>query len=289
MTHYVGMCVEPGFDASEVLTKPLRGVINEIWLGIEQSKWLQENKADSRLITMGYAKTLEPYHRGFESFTHLSVVFIDCDNLGFEKDIIDKFNKKLDGYEFWTYETSSSTPERPKFRGIVPLDSEIEWNGKKTKDAIGSLFKEFVDDGASWFYEPTLGKIGTLKHHDGVLFPSARINGIVESLKAQEAFNQAMIIQNQTMIKAKYGNSRRATDPHNLPKVKEYLNGSWSEGTDRRPRANSAIYSMVSLDIPPDEIYAVIMEGPAAKFRSYLRDSFRGACSKLHKILPNPF
>lgn len=77
MTHYVGLCVEPGFNAQEVLTKPLRGVIDEIWLGTQQSEWLKENKADSRLITMGYAKTNEPYHRVFESFTHLSVMFID--------------------------------------------------------------------------------------------------------------------------------------------------------------------------------------------------------------------
>lgn len=285
--HQIGLCLGKGKGATSMVTMNLAEVLSN-W---QTDDYLVAEKERSRLMTMGYRCTKSLYQRLEESFEKYGVMFVDCDNTKTNgaSDILDRFNAMLDGYEHWTYETASSTKECPRFRGMIPLDAELEWKGAISKKAIGVLFSDFVDDGASWFYEPTLGKLDTLKHYDGIQYPSTRVSEIVSSLEANEKVESYLREKKTELL---YGDRRRGNakcDPYKLPCVKKYLEGSWGEGTDRRPRAHAAIFGMIKCDVPSDEIYDVIMAGPASEFRRFLRDSFRDSCHYHRKNLVNPF
>lgn len=296
MEHYFSYMKKPGRDSKQSVRLSIEEAFNVLWT--PQNTTASE-KGNGSLMAMGYDNTREFLDdRKEHLFTHMSLMMIDCDNgekdkpSTWDKDIITKFNTYLGNYEFWTYESASSTQDRPKFRGIVPLDREVEWT-KFNKKAIGHLFSMFVDEGASWFEEPLLPKLNTIKHHEGKLFPASvlekNINMLMEDdERKMDEIRRRQIAYNQYRLTHPDYQPRKL-DPHNLPCVKKYLEGSWCEGTDRRPRAHAAIYGMVSKDIPSEEIYDIIMSGPASEFKEFLHNSFIDSCASLHKHQPNPF
>lgn len=239
MEHMIALCKELGNESNVVLTKPLRGVIDEIWSNPNN---LQLDKHDSRLVSMGYAKIDGEYHRGESNFTNISVLFIDCDNPQMDKSIIKRFNDYVANYEHWTYESASSSEERPKFRAIIPLDNEISWT-KYTKSAISHLFAMFADDCASWFYEPTRGKQQTLTHHEGRLFPSKVIENYVQKMEKEEQERIDAEKLHRMMWKMNHPNQQHNPEGwRNLPSVKKCL-GGLCQG-ERDNSLNAACYAM---------------------------------------------
>ena len=293
--HCFSVMYAKGQTAKKSYRESLEYAMEHIW---NNPSNLSETKETSHLMAMGYDHTKEVLDdRKEHLFTKMSIMMIDCDNKKTNKDqnIIDKFNEYLANYDFWIYESASSnTPDNPypRFRALIPLDSEIEWT-EFNKKAIGHLFSMFVDDGASWFYEPTRDKFNTIKHHKGKLFPARVLQKVIDDLREDHERKMKEIEDRNNQIKLwrmrhpEY--QPKKLDPHNLPCVKKYLDGSWSEGTDRRPRAHAAIYGMVAKDVPSEEIFDIIMSGPASEFKEFLHNSFRDSCSSLHKHQPNPF
>ena len=170
-------------------------------------------------------------------------MMIDCDNLTYDKDIMRKFADYLTNYEYWTYESASSTPERPKFRAIVPLDAEIEWT-QFNKKAIGHLFSMFVDEGASWFEEPLLPKLNTIIHHEGKLFPAKVLEKTIQLLMAdyEKKNEEYMMKRNKDMLWRMSHPEQYASSWRNLPSVKKCLSGL-SKG-ERDSSINAACYAM---------------------------------------------
>lgn len=239
MEHMIALCKDLGNESRLVLTKPLRRVIDEIWSNPDA---LQLEKHDSRLLSMGYSKIDGEYHRGESSFTNISVMIIDCDNKQNDRNILKRFNHYIGSYEHWTYESASSTEDCPKFRAIIPLDSEIEWT-KYTKSAISQLFSIFADDHASWFYEPTRGKQHTLTHHDGKLFPSKAITHYVNKMEKEEQMRLDAEKLHRMMWKLNHPNQENNPEGwRNLPSVKKCLSGLCRGERDNS--LNAACYAM---------------------------------------------
>ena len=291
--HCFSMMYAKGHTARKNYRESLEWVLEHRW---NNPSSLSETKDTAHLMAMGYDHTKEVLDdRKEHLFNRMSIMMIDCDNTSKDPEIMTKFNEYLRNYDFWTYESASSnTPEKPypRFRALIPMDSEIEWT-RFNKKAIGHLFSMFVDDGASWFYEPTRSKFNTITHHTGKLFPAMVLQKYIDQLRTDHERKMREIEDRSNKMKLwrlrhpEYQPGK--LDPRNLPCVKKYLEGSWNEGTDRRPRAHAAIYGMVAKDIPSDEIRDIIMSGPASQFREFLHNSFRDSCTSLNKFQRNPF
>ena len=241
MEHYFSYMIEGGRAAKKSLRLSIEESFNILWTP-EHTKAIE--KGTGSLMAMGYDNTKESLDERKEAlFTHMSVMMIDCDNLTYDKDIMNKFSDYLMNYEYWTYESASSTPERPKFRAIVPLDAEIEWT-QFNKKAIGHLFSMFVDEGASWFEEPLLPKLNTIKHHEGKLFPSKILSKIIEDLKRQyeEAESSRQLNELKFSLYKMRHPEQNASSWRNLPSVKKCLSGL-SKG-ERDSSINAACYAM---------------------------------------------
>jgi len=139
------------------------------------------------------------------------------------------------------YETSSSTKERPKFRAIVPLDSEIPWN-KYTKNAILQLFSDFADPKASWFFAPTLDKIPTIEENTtGRWMPVNDILARADNIRINEQMVNSLMALKQ--MKWQSGNNTRHENGWRyLPSVKKCLDGL-AKG-ERDNSLNAACYAM---------------------------------------------
>ena len=288
MTHYFSLAFEGGRFCTTFAKIPLEWAFAELWT---RQDCLATEKGNGRLMAMGYPEIKnedETYSRKESAFKYTSTIMIDCDNLSHNQNILNEFNDFISQYEHWTWESASSNTDRcpyPKFRAVIPLDHEISWS-KHTKKAIGMLFPDFVDEGASWFEEPLLDKSNTITHHEGKLFPSALLEQYINMLERDEqrkleAIEQANERRKQWMVE--HPDEQRKLDPRKLPCVKKYLEGSWGEGTDRRPRAHAAIYGMLAHDVPQEEIREIILSGPAAQFKRFLQDSINSCARALGK------
>ena len=151
MKHYISICSDrlaneakkiDLFDWSVLATLP---------------EYAKPTKEESMLVFNGYNSDLDEYPRKESELDKFSSIFIDCDNEASDPDIIEKFKNVMQNFDYMIYETASSTKERPKFRAIIPLDGELEWN-KYGKQAIFQLFKRFADEKASWFFTPTFDR-----------------------------------------------------------------------------------------------------------------------------------
>lgn len=206
-------------------------------------QYAQANKEDSMLVFNGYSDCSEEgglYPRRESCLTSASSVFIDCDNPNSDPHIIDKWREAMKDYEWMIYETASSTKERPKFRAIVPLDSDIPWN-KYTKNAIIRLFSDFADPKASWFFAPTLDKLDTIEENNtGKWMP---IDGIINMANKLEE-NEKVANSIRALCQIKWNNTHKNNEGswRKLPVVEKCLKGLM-EG-ERDSSLNAACWGM---------------------------------------------
>ena len=222
MKHYISICTDKEatdakridlFDWSVLATLP---------------QYAKKEKLDSMLVFNGYNNALEEYPRREYCLNKFSSIFIDCDNKDEDPDIITKWKEKMDGYDYMIYETASSTKERPKFRAIVPLDEELDWN-KNAKTAIFHLFGQFADEKASWFFAPTLDKLPTIiDHTSGCWFPSKLLKMEIVRIEEQERIRQSEYNLKQMrrrLYASVFGTTNNAEGWRYLPSVKKCLDG----------------------------------------------------------------
>jgi len=189
MNHFVTYDVNPGKSHTEAVRVSIEELFSCLW---SERANLHLRKGEGHLVAMGYSSTRDKYERIESSFDSISTMFIDCDNgdrddpTTWDSALLDKFKTRMKDYEFWTWETPSSTPAHPKFRAIVPLDGVIGWTPRFTKKAIASIFHEYADEGASWFEEPLAPKFSTIYHHEGNLYPSNSLKWKVIALSSEE-------------------------------------------------------------------------------------------------------
>lgn len=181
MEHFISVCAERGNRCAVAGKVKLEEAIE--FLSTE--KLAGESKEDCVLIFNGYNDAEERYSRCESKLNRFSTVFIDCDNPQSNPNLIEEFKEVLRNYDYYLYETYSSTAERPKFRAIIPLDEELEWT-KYAKSAIFNIFSKFADEKASWFYSPTKNKLSTVIHHEGKLFPSRILKSAIEKISLQD-------------------------------------------------------------------------------------------------------
>lgn len=195
--HLIGLC--NGKFGTDVITAPWEGVVQNI------GDFARDIKENCVLMTMGYKDVgADPaptsYPRREDSFTHQSVIMIDCDNNkgAPNADIIKEFQEEFKDYEYVLWETSSSTQTKPKFRAVFPLSEAIAWS-KANKKAIQQLFAKYQDEAASWFYLPTIDKLGTFVRHEGVAFDAGCIKSLVANIELQEQVANAQRILHQEL------------------------------------------------------------------------------------------
>lgn len=252
MEHYFSYMIEGGRAAKKSLRLSIEESFNILWTP-EHTKAIE--KGTGSLMAMGYDKTKESLDERKEAlFTHMSVMMIDCDNLTYDKDIMRKFEDYLTNYEYWTYESASSTPDRPKFRAIVPLDAEIEWT-QFNKKAIGHLFSMFVDEGASWFEEPLLPKLNTIKHHEGKLFPAKVLEKTIQLLRAdyEKKNDEYMMKRNKDMLwRMRHPDYNRHNNVSNNAKVRHYLDTPYMKLTGNGD-SDSSLYTAICVCITAND------------------------------------
>lgn len=238
MKHYISICPYKFateakkidlFDWSTLATLP---------------QYARARKEDSMLVFNGYSDVAgddESYPRLESCLTVASSVFIDCDNPESDPHILDKWRASMKDYDWMIYETASSTAERPKFRAIVPLESNIPWN-KYTKNAILQLFKDFADPKASWFFAPTLDKLNTMEENTvGKWMPPDDI--VKRADKLRESDQIAESIMGLCQISRWGGNRPHREDGwRSLPSVKKCLEGLHKG--ERDSSLNAACYAM---------------------------------------------
>ena len=208
-----------------------------------------ENCADTKdgsiLLFCGY-RDEETYKRWENHMQKCSVIMIDCDNKQCDKDIMQKFKKSMENYDYYLYETFSSSEEQPKFRAVIPLDKEIEWS-KYLKTSVFHMFSQYADDKASWFYAPTKNKLDTFTIHSvGNELPTTTLEQYINNLKIMEQIKQTQ----DSLEQAKYNErkelgwvkERNPSSWRNLPSVKKCLSGL-SKG-ERDSSINAACYAM---------------------------------------------
>jgi len=237
MKHYISIC-------SDKFAKDAKKIDLFDWsVLVTLPKYAQANKEDSMLVFNGYSDCSgedEFYPRLESCLTSASSVFIDCDNPNSDPYIIDKWREEMKDYDWMIYETASSTKEHPKFRAIVPLDSDIPWN-KYTKNAIIRLFSDFADPKASWFFAPTLDKLDTIEENTtGNWMP---VEGIINMAnKLEENEKVADSIRALCQIKWNNTHTNKEGSWRFLPSVKKCLEGL-TKG-ERDASLNAACYAM---------------------------------------------
>lgn len=237
MKHYISVCAEPGNRCQEAgkveLEEAMRFLSTPDLAGVE--------KSDCVLVFNGYSGTKERYLRNEGELDRFSTIFIDCDNPESDPDAMAKFEDAMQGYDYWLYETFSSTPESPKFRAIIPMDEELEWS-KYAKSAVFHTFSKFADPKASWFYSPTSNRLGTVRHHEtGRLFPARVVKKRVDDIRRKEEVQSAKSSK-FALWNAIYGKERNPDGWRFLPSVKKCLEGL-TKG-ERDDSLNKACFAM---------------------------------------------
>lgn len=222
MKHYISVCAERGAScpvAGRVELGEAMGLLSTEELAVD-------DKTNSILLFNGYKNTDERYARLERELDRFSTIFLDVDNKQSDPRLLDEFKGVMGDYDYWLYETYSSTPERPKFRVIIPMDAELKWD-RNAKAAIFRLFQKFADDKASWFFSPTLNKLETVTHHEtGREFPARLVKKYIDELASQEQMEATAKV-----LRYMRNGLRRETFGHNpegwrhLPSVKKCLEG----------------------------------------------------------------
>lgn len=186
----------------------------------------------------------------------------------------------MDGWDYFLYETASSTVERPKFRAIVPMDGILKWD-KVAKAAIFHKFASFADPKASWFYAPTTDKISTIIDHTaGRWFPAKTLEKDMDEIRRYEELRA-----NRELCDSFRRQMSHSSKPHNpdgwrrLPKVRQCLESPIAK--DRDASLNAACYAMAQNDykdkIPEflDEVQANIEDYEWKKMKDKFRNKYR--------------
>lgn len=219
MKHYISIC------AHKEATEAKKIDLFEWSVLASQPQFAQKDKLDSMLVFNGYNSELWEYPRKESVLNKFSSIFIDCDNETSDPDIISKWKEKMEGYDYMIYETASSTKERPKFRAIVPLDGELDWD-KYAKAAIFQLFSRFADEKASWFFTPTLDKLPTIFDHiTGHWFPCEVLQREIDEAKRRESLRKSSLAVAQMLRHHTHQYEQNAEGWRHLPSVKKCLEG----------------------------------------------------------------
>lgn len=213
------MCDKNGTRCKDASRIPLEQAIGLFGT----SGYTSNEKEWNRLIFNGYNNELQNYERKEENITHIDTIFLDVDNPQCDKDILNKFHEEMEKYWHLTYETYSSTNDRPKFRAILLLDKPIKWE-KAVKESIFNTFKGYADEKASWFFAPSINKIETIDIRKGESFPSTRLEKEIARAKEKEVWERNRIFFNQLRYE-NHSHDNSHNDYHNLPSVKHCLNG----------------------------------------------------------------
>lgn len=232
------------------------GTVKELTNYLEDVATKTEEKTDAYLISNGYSNE-DVCGRKEENFTEINSILLDCDNEQADKDLLKKFNCEYFQLERVSYQTASSTDEKPKFRVIIPLDEPISLTGnikmRHIKKAVAKIFEKYTDPKASWFFTPTKDKIETIKYYSGQPYKSWDLIQQANNFTFNDAINNACYEN-----KSQYNNNPEGW--RNLPSVKKCLDGLVEgERDDKIYRACCAIlefYSKVELreflsEIPP--------------------------------------
>lgn len=190
-------------------------------------QYAAESKNDSMMIYAGYNETKDIYPRLESSVDRFSTILIDCDNPSSDPHIIEKFKERMSEWDYMLYETASSTPERPKFRAIVPMDDVLAWSSYMKK-AVFSEFNEFADERASWFYTPTRDKLNTIcENHTGKWYPSKVIIETANRLAYEDKMKRdhEMLLAMKWRLRHPEGFQPKSGSWRNLPSVKHCLEG----------------------------------------------------------------
>lgn len=125
------------------------------------------------------------------------------------------------------YETASSTPERPKFRAIIPMDDVLTWS-PYMKKSVFNEFNEFADERASWFYTPTRDKLDTIcENTTGKWYLSKVIIETANRLAYEDKMqrDREMLTSMKWRLRHPEGFQQKAGSWRNLPSVKHCLEG----------------------------------------------------------------
>ena len=199
-------------------------------------------KEECWLMSNGYSISTSRYERLEGNFQWIDTILLDVDNKESNPNLLKEFQDEYSEYEYWLWETASSTNDCPKFRVILPMDRRVEWinqPSKITKQAIKNHFKKYTDDKASWYFSPTAGKLNTLMHHEGKEYPSSEIEKeimIAQHINAATSLNA--LISNA--LGRRMGISNDGW--RNLPSVKKCLDGL--HVGERDSSLNAACYAM---------------------------------------------
>ena len=116
------VATEPGTNSKQL--KKYNGAVKELANWLKNVATDTKEKTDAYLISNGYCDK-EECARKEENFTEVNSILLDCDNEQADKDLLTKFMHEHIQLEKVVYQTASSTPEKPKFRVIIPLDEPI--------------------------------------------------------------------------------------------------------------------------------------------------------------------
>lgn len=244
MTHYISVCEDSGTKAETAIRVPLYEAV-EYFPALARL-----NKTDNTLLFGGYFNLPNSYSRlEGQDYMKMNVVLIDCDNgennkpYTWDKDIIQKFKDDMKNYQYVLWETFSSTPERPKFRALIPLDATLDYT-KDVKQAVFQVFRDYADSKASWFFAPDTRHLPTIYNKkDGVLFPSACIRKLADENASLRRRFDAELERRATMRKL-VGNGAEHNPEgwRNFKVVKKCLEGL--HVGERDNSINAACYAM---------------------------------------------
>ena len=240
MNHFISICSSRGAYAPH----SKKVVFEKIFPLLCSPKIASEKKENSILIFNGYSSMLSTYARRESEVDRFSTIFLDVDNEEKNPNIIDDFKKEFQQFDFYLYETFSSTKEHPKFRAIILLDEELTWS-KSAKKAIFKTFKHYADEKASWFFSPTKNKLGTVHHNEGKLYPASKLKEKIEEEERRERMKRTNQIIKQFQINTwmKNNNIEKKLSWRNLPSVKHCLDGLVVG--ERDSSINSACYALL--------------------------------------------
>ena len=254
MEHFISICN----SRSAYAPQSRKVVFEKVFPLLCSPKYASEEKQNSILIFNGYNSVISSYPRLESELDRFSTIFLDVDNEEKNTNIVEQFKKEYQEFDFYLYETFSSTKEHPKFRVIIPLDEELDFT-KTSKRAIFNLLKKYADEKASWFFSPTKNKLGTVYHNEGQLFPSTILKEKIQEEERKERMIRTNQIIKQFQINTwiKNNNIEKKLSWRNLPSVKKCLDGLVVG--ERDSSINSACYAMMKNGYR-DSIHDFLME-----------------------------
>lgn len=217
-SHEITLTVATEQGTNSTQLKKANGTVKELANYLKDVATKTKEKTDAYLISNGYSNE-DVCGRKEENFTEINSILLDCDNEQADKDLLKKFNTEYFQLEKVSYQTASSTPEKPKFRVIIPLDEPISLTGnikmRHIKKAVAKIFEKYTDPKASWFFTPTKDKIETIKYYSGQAYKSWDLIQKANEFTAVEALDNACFEE-----KAKLYNGNNSSW-RNLPSVKD--------------------------------------------------------------------